>query len=123
MNRASAGPDPARSRVALALKTPMAPRAILASLDRKKTLAEAVRELRQMLPASAGDCRLLEQLGREVTGPHEYLAIGALGELNRVDPERTTLGEISMPRKVRTPRGVETTEIAGLEVQAYAAVG
>jgi hypothetical protein len=101
----------------------MTPRPLIASLDRKLTLSQAVRELRQMPPGSAADSRLLEQLARELSGPHDFLAIGPEGQVTKVDPEKTTLGDISVPREVRTPRGMETTEIAGFEVQAYAPVG
>jgi hypothetical protein len=111
------------SPIPVALKTPMWPRPLMASLDAKLTLNQAVRKLRQMSPADAADSRLLQQLERELSGPHEFLAIGPAGELTKVDPETTTLGDISAPREVRTPRGVETTRIAGFEVQAYAPVG
>jgi hypothetical protein len=109
--------------IPVALKTPLAPRALIASLDRKLTLAQAVREVRQMRSASAADSRLIEQLSREIAGQHDFLAIGPGGELTKVDPEKTTLGDICVPREVRTPRGVETAQIAGFEVQAYAPVG
>jgi hypothetical protein len=109
--------------IPVAFKTPMSPRPTMASLDRKMTLAQAVRELLRTPPGSAADGRLLEQLAREVSGPHDFLAIGPEGELTKVDPEKTTLGDISVPREVRTPRGVEKVRIAGFEVQAYAPVG
>jgi len=113
----------ADSSIPVALKTPMSPRPLLASLDRRLTLTQAVREVRQMPPGDATDDRLLQQLARELSGPHDFLALGPQGELTKVDPETTTLGDISVPREVRTLRGVETTGIAGFEVQAYAPVG
>jgi hypothetical protein len=116
----AAGTD---SSIPVAFKSPMSPRAIMASLDRRLTLRQAVRELRQTPPADAGDHRLLLQLQRELSGMHDFLALGPDGELTKVDPETTTLGDISVPREVRTPRGVETTPVAACEIQAYAPVG
>jgi hypothetical protein len=111
------------SPIPVAFKTPMSPRPLMAALDGKLTLAQAVAELRKRGAGSAADSRLLEQLAREVSGPHDYLAIGPEGELTKVDPEQTTLADIAVPRDVRTPRGLETTHVAGFEVQAYAPVG
>ena len=96
---------------------------LMASLDRRLTLTQAVRELRQTAPGDATDQRLLLQLARELSGPHDFLALGPEGELTKVDPETTTLGDISVPREVRTSRGIETTLVAGCEIQSYAPVG
>jgi hypothetical protein len=116
-------PAPSETPIPIAVKTAMSPRPLMASLDPKMTLAQAVRELRQMPPADAADGRLLQQLARELSGAHDFLAIGPKGELTKVDPEKTTVGDISSPREVRTPSGVETTRIAACEIQAYAPVG
>jgi hypothetical protein len=113
----------ADSSIAVAFKSPMSPRALQASLDRRLTLRQAVRELRQMPPRDAADQRLRMQLERELSGTHDFLAIGPEGELTKVDPETTTLGDIAVAREVRTRRGVETTPVAGCEIQAYAPVG
>ncbi len=128
--RHALAPEPARpdaaggdSSIPVAFKSPMSPRAIMASLDRRLTLRQAVRELRQTPVRDAGEHRLLLQLERELSGMHDFLAVGALGELTKVDPETTTLGDISVAREVRTPRGVETTPVAACEIQAYAPVG
>jgi hypothetical protein len=116
-------PAPSGLTIPVAVKTAMSPRPLMGALDSRMTLSQAVRELRQMPPADAADGRLLQQLTRELSGAHEYLAIGPSGELTRVDPETTTVGDIAAPRAVRTPQGVETTRIAACEIQAYAPVG
>jgi hypothetical protein len=118
--RESAGAD---SSIPVAFKSPMSPRALTASLDRRLTLNQAVRELRKLPPTDTADHRLVLQLEREMSGPHDFLALGLTGELTKVDPDTTTLSDISVPREVRTARGVETTPIAGCEIQAYAPVG
>src|SRR4029077_17275735 len=111
------------SSIPATFKSPMSPRALTASLDRRLTLNQAVRELRKRPPTDATDHRLVLQLEREMSGPHDFLALGLKGEITKVDPDTTTIADISVPREVRTPRGVETTPIAGCEIQAYAPVG
>ena len=111
------------SSIPVAFKSPMSPRAIVASLDPRLTLRQAVGELRKTPARDAGDHRLLLQLERELSGMHDFLAVGAGGELTKVDPETTTVGDIAVRREVRTPRGVETAPVAACEIQAYAPVG
>jgi hypothetical protein len=109
--------------IPVAFKSPMSPWALPASLDRRLTLNQAIRELRRQARGDAAEHRLLLQLERELSGPHDFLALGPQGELTKVDPETTTLGDIAVTREVRTPRGVETTQMASCEIQAYAPVG
>jgi hypothetical protein len=85
----------------------MSPWALPASLDRRLSLNQAIRELRRQARGDAAEHRLLLQLERELSGPHDFLALGPQGELKKVDPETTTLGDIAVTREVRTPRGVD----------------
>jgi hypothetical protein len=109
--------------IPVAFKSPMSPWALPATLDRRLTLQQAIRELRKQPIGDPAEHRLRLQLERELSGPHDFLAIGPQGELTKVDPEKTTLGDIAVPRQVRTPRGIETTQMASCEIQAYAPVG
>lgn len=110
--------------IAVAVKSPMSPRPLMARLRGKLSLSEAIKELCQTPPADAAERRLLQQLILELSAQHDYLAIGPKGELSKVaDPAKTTLAEIACEREVRTPSGVETTRIAAFEVQSYSPVG
>jgi hypothetical protein len=113
----------ARSPIPVAFKTAMSPHPFVTTLDPDMTLSEAVAEVRRRPPVDSMEGMRLQQLARELSGPHDFLAINAAGEVTKVDPEATTIDEIATPRDVRTPRGVETTRIAAFEVQAYAPVG
>jgi len=109
--------------VLVAFKTPMTPRPSTAYLRGNLTLRQTLHELRRIPPKDEADRRLIQQLDRETSGPHDFLVLGRKGELTKVDPERTTLGDIAVPREVRTPRGTEKLPTAAFEVQAYAPVG
>jgi hypothetical protein len=111
------------SGVLVAFKTPMTPRPSTAYLRGNLSLRQSVEELRRMPPKDEAARRLIQQLERETSGPHDFLVLGSQGELTKVDPERTKLGDIAVPREVRTPRGTEKVPTAAFEVQAYAPVG
>jgi hypothetical protein len=113
----------ADTSVLVAFKTPMTPRPSTAYLRGNLTLRQTLHELRHIPPKDEADRRLIQQLDRETSGPHDFLVVGRQGELTKVDPERTTLGDIAIPREVRTPRGTEKLPTAAFEVQAYAPVG
>jgi hypothetical protein len=109
-------------KVLAMIKTPMMPRPTTALLPAELTLAESLRELRKMPPKDANAARVLEQLERETSSTHDFLAVMHTGEVEKVAPERT-LEEIAVPREVRTSRGIEKMPTAAYEVQAYAPVG
>jgi hypothetical protein len=113
----------ADTSVLVAYKTPMTPRPSTAHLRGNLTLRQTLAELRRIPPKDEADRRLIQQLDRETAGPHDFLVVGRRGELTKVDPEKTTLGDIAVPREVRTPRGTEKLPTAAFEVQAYAPVG
>lgn len=111
----------------VAAKAPLSRGSMVADLDSRLTLPQALQELRRFT-LSEGDpdtLLVLQQVVREQSAQHSYLAIGPKGELSRVDdPSRTTVAEIARSRAVRTPDGgVDTVQIAAFEVQAYAPVG
>jgi hypothetical protein len=113
----------ADTSVLVAYKTPMTPRPSTAYLPSNLTLRQTVGELRRIPPKGEADRRLIQQLDRETSGAHDFLVVGGRGELTKVDPERTTLGDIAIPRDVRTAKGTEKLPTAAFEVQAYAPVG
>jgi hypothetical protein len=119
----SSDSSPADTSVMVAYKTPMTPRPSTAYLPSRLTLRQTLGEVRRIPPKAEADRRLIQQLERETAGPHDFLAVGPQGELTKVDPEKTTLGDIAVPREVRTPRGTEKLPTAAFEVQAYAPVG
>ena len=120
-------PDGARpfdeESVLVAFKTPMTPRPSTAVLRGNLTLRQSLAELQRMPPKDDAARRLIQQLGRETSGPHDVLVVGPQGELTKVDPDKTKLGDIAISREVRTPRGTEEVPTAAFEVQAYAPVG
>ncbi len=111
------------TNVLVAYKPAMAAKPSTAYLRGDLTLRQTLAELRRIPPKDDADRRLIQQLDRETAGPHDFLAVGRRGELTKVDPERTTLGDIAVPRDVRTARGTEKLPTAAFEVQAYAPVG
>jgi hypothetical protein len=109
--------------VMVAVKTPLMPRATTAYLSGRLTMAQSLEQLRKVPPKDATATRVLQQLARETSGPHDYLVVNRAGEVVKVDPHKTTLLEVAVPREVKTNRGVETVPTAAFEVQAYAPVG
>jgi hypothetical protein len=92
-------------------------------MNRRLTVAQSLRELRKIPPKDANARRILEQLDRETASQHDFLTLNNHGEVVKIDPERTTLQEIAVPREVRTEKGVEIVPTAAFEIQAYAPVG
>lgn len=109
--------------VVVAVKTPLMPRATSARLNGNLTVAESVAELRKTPARDASTRRVLQQLEREMSGPHDYLVLNESGEVVKADPQKTTLRDIAVPREVETMEGAETVPTAAFEVQAYAPVG
>jgi hypothetical protein len=111
------------NQVLVALKTPLMPQATTLLLSGRLTLAESFQALRQIPPKDANATRVLQQLERETSGPHDFLALTRTGEIEKVDPRKVTLEEIAIPREVRTAHGIEKIPTAAYEVQAYTPVG
>jgi hypothetical protein len=98
-------------------------RATSAVLPGRLTVAQSLGEVRKIPPKDATARRVLQQIERETSGVHDFLALSRTGELVKIDPQKTTLDEIAVPREVRTTTGVEVIPTAAYEVQAYAPVG
>src|SRR3954453_6166792 len=60
----------------VAFKTPMTPRPSTARLPGKLTLRQALAELQRVPPKDEAARRLVHQLGRETSGPHDVLVLG-----------------------------------------------
>ena len=109
--------------VLVAVKTPMMPRATTTLLPGRLTLIQSLEELRKIPPKDANATRILQQLEREMSGgAYDFLAVTPTGEVVTAPPS-TTLEEITVPREVRTSRGLEMIPTAAFEIQAYAPVG
>jgi hypothetical protein len=107
--------------VVVAVKTPLMPKPTTARLLGRMSLRQAVDQLQKETPKDAHAARVLQQLAREMTEVHHYLAVRPTG-IEKVDPE-TTLDQIAVPREVRTTEGIEVVRVAAYEVQSYAKVG
>lgn len=108
--------------VVAAVKTPLMPRPTTARLPGRLTLRQAVEHLQRETPKDAHAARVLQQLSREMTDVHHFLVVRPSG-IEKVDPLKTTLDEIALPREIRTNEGVELVRVAAYEVQSYAKVG
>ena len=108
--------------VIVAAKTPLMPRPTTARMSGRLSLKQAVEQLQRETPKDANAARVLQQLTREMSDVHHFLAVTRTGVV-KVDPQRTTLDEIAVPREVRTPHGIDEVRVAAFEIQAYAKVG
>lgn len=111
------------SGVLVAFKTPMTPRPSTAYLHSDLSLRQSLQEVRLIPPKDEAARRLIQQLDRETSGTHDVLVVGPRGELTKVDPDNTKLGDIAIPREVRTASGTKKVSAVAIEVQAYAPVG
>jgi 1-deoxy-D-xylulose 5-phosphate reductoisomerase len=108
--------------VLTAVKTPLMQRATSALLPGRLTVNQALQELQKIPPKDSHARGVLQQLERETSGTFDFLVVTQTGEVCKAEPS-TTLQEITVPREIRTPRGLETVPTAAFEVQAYAPVG
>jgi hypothetical protein len=109
--------------VLVAVKTPMMERGTSALLPRRMSVQEALKALLVTPPKDANSTRVIQQLGREISSTHDFMALNRQGQLVKIDPQRTTLDELAVPREIRTSRGTEIVPVAAFEVQSYAPVG
>jgi hypothetical protein len=108
--------------VGVAVKTPLMPTPTTACLPGKLSLRQTVEHLKRESPKDAHASRVLQQLVREMSDVHHFLAVRSSG-IESVDPDKTTLNDIAIPREVRTKDGIDLVRVAAFEVQAYAKVG
>ncbi|MEO8165746.1 MAG: hypothetical protein ABI619_10160 [Betaproteobacteria bacterium] len=108
--------------VVVAVKTPLMPKPTTARLPGRLTLRQAVEQLRGEAPKDANATRVLNQLDREMSGVHHFLAVTPRG-MERVDPQTTTLDDLAIPREIRTHEGIDHVRLAAFEIQSYAKVG
>src|SRR5258707_449006 len=106
--------------VVVAVKTPLMPRATSLLMDGRLTLRQSVDRFLKTPPKDQTAALIVQQLGREISGTHDYLVVTPAGEVVRADPDKTTVREVAVPREVRTFRGVQTVPTTAIEVQAYA---
>lgn len=107
--------------VVVAVKTPLMPKPTTARLPGRLNLRQAIEQLQREMPKDAHAARVLQQLAREMTEVHNFLAVRPTG-IEKVDPQ-TTLDQIAVPREIRTHEGLEVVRVAAYEVQSYAKVG
>jgi hypothetical protein len=107
--------------VVVAVKTPLMPKPTTARLPGRLSVRQAVEQLQREKPKDAQAARILQQLAREMTDVHHFLAVRSAG-IEKVDPG-TTLDQIALPREIRSNDGIEVVRVAAFEVQSYAKVG
>ena len=110
-----------RDDVLMFIKTPMTPRTTTLRLSGSLRICDAIEQFKREPPKDANAARLNKQLVREMSS--EYQCFVAGHENVRVDPEKTTLDAIAVPKEIRTDEGVELVRVASIEVQQYARVG
>ena len=93
------------------------------SLRADLTLRQSLDELRRLPPKDEDGRRLIQQLARETSGPHDFLVLDQRGGLKKVNPDRTTLGDIAVPREVRTRAASRRCPRRRSRSRAYAPVG
>lgn len=109
--------------VLVAVKTPMMRCATTALLPGRLTLIQSLEEIRKVPPKNTDATRVLQQLQREMSGgAYDFLVVTPTGEIVKA-LSSTTLEEITVPREIRTSRGLEKIPTAAFEIQAYARVG
>lgn len=109
--------------IVINVKSPGMPRGTSARMLDSLTAAQAVAELRRTPPKDANGARVLQQLEREMSVQHDFLVVTSRGAIAKIDPQKTTLRELAVPRELRTSRGLEIVPVVAFEVQAYAPVG
>jgi hypothetical protein len=108
--------------VLVAVKTPLMPKPTTSRMPGQLNLRQSVEHLTKERPKDAHAARVVQQLAREMSDVHHFLAVRPTG-VEKVDPEKTTLDQIAVPREVRTNRGLDHVRVAAFEVQSYAKVG
>lgn len=107
--------------VVVAMKTPLMPKPTTIRLPGRLSVRQAVEQLQRETPKDAHAARVQQQLAREMTEVHHFLAVRPAG-VEKVDPQ-TTIDEIALPREIRSTEGIEVVRVAAFEVQSYAKVG
>ena len=108
--------------ILVADKTPLMPKPVMISVPSRFTLRQAAKHLQATQTDDPARKRIALQVARETSTRHSYLATGP-GGLKTVDPDKTTVAEIAVPREIRTPSGIEIVPASGFEIQSYAPVG
>ena len=108
--------------VIMSVKTPMMPRPTTVRLPGGLNLRASVQQITKEAPKDTHASRVIQQLLREMSDVHHFLVVRHSG-IEQVDPEKTTLDEIAIPKEVRTEHGLDLVRIASVEIQAYARVG
>ena len=80
-------------------------KATTARLPGHLSLRQAIEQLQREMPKDAHAARVLQQLAREMTEVHNFLAVRPTG-IEKVDPQ-TTLDQIAVPQEIRTHEGIE----------------
>lgn len=108
--------------IIVSVKTPMMPSPTRARLPARLNLRSSVQQITRESPKDAHASRVIQQLIREMSDVHDFLVVTPSG-IEPVDPEKTTLDDIAIPKEIRTDHGLDLVRMASIEVQAYARVG
>lgn len=118
----AATPARADDTIIVSVKTPMMPSPTRAHLPARLNLRSSVQQITRETPKDAHASRVIQQLIREMSDVHHFLVVTPSG-IEPVDPEKTTLDDIAIPKEIRTDHGLDLVRMASIEVQAYARVG
>lgn len=109
--------------VLVMMRTPLTSEAASGVLPATMTVRQAFEALKGAFSNSESARRVLVQLEREVSAPqHDWLALNGNGGVSKTTPD-TRLSDLAVNREVRTPAGLKTVQVVGLEAQSYAKVG
>jgi hypothetical protein len=107
--------------VLVMMRTPLTSEAATGVLPETLTVRQAFDALKTTV-TSEGGRRVLAQLEKEVRTQHDWLVVTANGNVTKTDAE-AHLGDLAERREVRTPIGVTSIKVVGIEAQSYARVG
>lgn len=123
MSRNTALLTPSSGDVVTVVKTSALENATTRTFREHITVDDTINEILRSQSRNDSDRQVLEQLRREVAGPHDFFAVTQAGQMIKVDP-KTRLSEIAVPRELRMPDGgFKLMPTAAFEVQQYAEVG
>jgi len=114
--------QPQEGEVLTIVKTPGMMRAASVKLPAGTSIGESVQALLRSPVTSDGDRRFVENLRREVSGPHNFFTASAGNQMIEVMPQ-TKLAEVAVPRELSFPDGPRKVPCVAVEVVQYAAVG
>jgi hypothetical protein len=111
-------------QVALAVKSTMQAKPLVAWFAETLSVAEALKQLSQSAGCDAAELRDRDRLRHEISSCHELMILSRDGKLLHCpDPQRQTVGSIAEAREIACESGSTTAKVAAVFAQKYAPVG